>query len=121
MLAQVAVKAGIPRHGHSDGRGDEAVGFIGGRLTHHAKDDLTLLEPGEPLFSWDEFAVGREDAGNSDEIESGNARVSQGQLEAGQFLSVCAFTLGEENFFGDQMGQFFLPSSIPYDLHESSG
>jgi hypothetical protein len=77
---------------------------------------LTLLEFGESLFSRDEFAVGREDAGNANEIESGDARVSQGQLEAGQFLSVCAFTLGEENFLGYQMGQSVCPSLFPDDL-----
>ena len=86
----------VARDGHADAGGDQAIRLGRGALAHHDVDDLAGLELLQPLLDRDLLAVGREDAGDPDEVVAGDPGVAEGQLEAGQFLAMGAHPLGEE-------------------------
>jgi hypothetical protein len=49
-----------------------------------------------------QFTIGREDGRDADDVASGNARVAQGQLEAGEPFSMFPDTFREEDLLRDK-------------------
>src|SRR5678815_1451386 len=96
-LGEVAVLLGVAGDGDADGAGTHAEGLVGGHARNHGEDDLARLQHLDALVLGHDLAVGREDAGNGDEVDVGDAGIAERQLETGQLLAVAAHTLGEEH------------------------
>ena len=79
------------------------MGLAGGVFGDDGEDDLAQVEALEALLARDELAAGREDGGDADEVQRGDAGVAQGELEAGEALSMLAHTLGQEEAGGDHV------------------
>ena len=74
MLRKIAIFVGIGRACHANRRGDAAARFVGGHFGDHGKDDFTGLQELQTFFTFNNFAAGGEDRGDTHEIEVGNPR-----------------------------------------------
>ena len=93
-------------HGDADAGAEEAVGFIAGGFGEDAEDDLSGDEAADALADGDDFAAGRDDAGDLDEVEFFNAGVAHGEFEGLGAILVAADAFGEEDGFGDGCDPF---------------
>src|SRR5437763_1738393 len=102
MLGEIAVHALVARERQSNARRNEAVRLFGGIFADDRERYLAGLEMLQTFTSGNEFAIGREDGGDANDVARGNARVAQGQLEAGKPFSMFPDTICEEGLLRDK-------------------
>jgi hypothetical protein len=63
--------------------------------------DLSGLQVAEALFDPDDVTVGGENGGNRHDVQMGDARISQRELEGGQFFLVDTHSFGKKHVPGN--------------------
>ena len=73
--------------------------FVGGVVVHDGVNDLAGSQGLQSVLDRDDFASGRENRADSNEIELGDPRVAKRELEGCKFLAMPADALGQKNAF----------------------
>src|SRR5437899_142863 len=102
MLGQVPVHGFIARQGKPDTRGDQAVRFFGGVLADNRESDLTELDVLQAFAAGDQFAVGREDRGDPDDVAGRDSCVAQGKLKTRKPFTMFTDAFGKKYFLSDE-------------------
>src|SRR5467141_1135148 len=102
MLRQIPVHGFVAGKREADAGGDEAVRFLGGILADDGKRDLPGLHMLQPFAARNQFAVGRKDGGDADDIACRNARVPEGELKARKSFTMFTDAFGEENLLSNE-------------------
>jgi len=85
------------------------VRFLGGILADDGESDLPGLDVLQTFAAGNQFAVGRKDRRDADDVASRNARVSKGELEARKPFTMFTDAFGEEDFLSDERHGAGLP------------
>src|SRR5208282_1144339 len=99
VLRDVAIMRRIFRPGEAYSRGDVAAGLVGFGARHDAEGDLAGRHGGNPGGRRDEFALGRQDRGDSNEILLLDIRIAQRVFEGVEQVPVNADAAGQEYAF----------------------
>src|SRR5271166_5305264 len=94
--------------------------FVGRVVAHHGKNDLSRRQVLQAFLLAEQFAVGRENRLDAHEVELGDSRGTQRQLERSQLLAMPPYALGEKCPLRDRP-HLFSPRSMapvaPVNVH----
>jgi hypothetical protein len=76
--------------------------FFGGIFADDGKGDLTGPDVFQSFTARDQFAIGREDRGDANDVARRNSRIPKSELEAGEPFAMFSDAFGEENFLSDE-------------------
>jgi hypothetical protein len=102
MLGQVAVHGLIAGQREADAGSDEAMRFLGGVFADNGESDLAGLDVLQAFAARNEFAVGRKDRRDANDVAGGDTCVAEGQLKAGKSFAMFADAFGEEDLLSDE-------------------
>src|SRR6202167_4765330 len=73
--------------------------FVGRVVVHDGVNDLARSQSLQSVLDRDDFASRRKNRADANEIELGDPRVAQRELERSKFLAIPADALGQKNSF----------------------
>src|SRR5580698_8575690 len=113
MFRQVAEHGLVGGQRQANARGDEAMRFARLIFADNREGYLAGLDVLQAFAAGNQFAVGRENRGDANDVARGNACVAQRQLKAGKALAVFPDSLGEENFLRDERHEYYRTAVPP--------
>src|ERR1700733_4689339 len=113
MLRQVTENGLIGGQRVGPAGGDQTMRFARLVLADYGEGHLTGLDMLQTFAARNQFAVGRENRGDANDVARGNACVAQRQLKAGKALAVFPDSLGEENFLRDERHEYYRTAVPP--------
>ena len=78
----------IFRDGKPHRSGDQTMRFVGGVVVQDAKNNFARVQQLNPTLAGKDFAIGRKNTRNANQIVLGDPRIPKGQLETGKFFPV---------------------------------
>src|SRR3984885_8915567 len=121
MLRQVTEHGLIGGQREAHAGGDQTMRFARLVLADYGEGHLTGLDMLQTFAAGNQFAVGRENRGDANDVARGNACVAQRQLKAGKALAVFPDSLGEENFLRDERHEYYRTAVPPRKRVEKTG
>src|SRR5580692_13118010 len=113
MFRQVAEHGLVGGQRQANARGDEAMRFARLIFADNRERYLAGLDVLQAFAAGNQFAVGRENRGDANDVARGDARVAQRQLKARKALAVFPDSLGEENFLRDERHEYYRTAVPP--------
>src|SRR6266436_8644143 len=109
MLRQISIHGFVAGKSEADAGGDEAMGFLGGIFADDGERDLAGLDVLQTFAARNQFAIGRKNRGNANDVARGDARVAEGELKARKSFTMFTDAFGEEDFLSDERHGAGLP------------
>jgi hypothetical protein len=85
------------------------VRFLGGIFADDRERDLPELDVLQTLAARNQFAVGREDRGDADDVARRNACIPQSELETREPFTMFTDAFGEKDFLSNERHGAGLP------------
>src|SRR5260370_6031729 len=102
MLRQVSIHALVARERQANAGGDEAMRFPGGMFADDGKSHLAGPDVFQAFAAGNQFAVGRGNRGDADNVTGGNSCVPERELETGEPFPMLTDAFGEEDLLGNE-------------------
>src|ERR1700676_4626361 len=102
LRGEMAVNGFVRRKGQADAGGDQTVRLFGGILADDGESDLAGADVLQALAARNQFAIGRKDGGDADDVAGGNSRVAESELKTRKSFAMLTNALGEEDFLSDE-------------------
>src|SRR5579862_9843935 len=102
MLRKVAVHGFIAGQSQADAGGDQPVWFLGGVLANHGKRDLPGLDVLQAFAAGNQFAVGRKNGRDTNDVARRDARIPQCKFKTGKPLTMFTDAFGQKYFLSDK-------------------
>src|SRR5713226_8153774 len=109
MLGQIAIHGFVAGQRQANAGSDEPVRFLGGIFADDRERDLAGPDMLQSFAARNQFAVGREDGGNANDVARRNACVPQGELKTRKPFTMFTDAFGEEDFLSNERHGAGLP------------
>src|SRR5437588_10725874 len=102
MFGQITIHGFVAGQRQANAGSDEPVRFLGGIFADDRERDLAGPDVLQSFAAGNQFAVGREDGGDADDVACRNPCVPQGELEARKPFAMFTDAVGEEDYLSNE-------------------